>query len=118
MDANPFLNKPAPAGVNMNALFKLRLRYKMPDQDTSTLLEADIVDHGEMFAGASKDFQWASAVAAFGLLLRDSPHRGHTTYGSVLEIAGAAKGADKHGYRAEFLEIVKRAQALAAQKNR
>jgi len=118
VDANPFVTKPAPAGVNMNALFQVRLRYKMPDADTSTLIKANIVDHGEMFAGASKDYQWSAAVAAFGMLLRDSPHRGHTTYGSVLEIAGAAKGADKHGYRAEFLEIVKRAQAIAAQKNR
>jgi Ca-activated chloride channel family protein len=47
------------------------------------------------------------------MLLRDSPHKGDTTYDAVLEIAASAKGADVHGYRAELLEMVRRAKALS-----
>jgi Ca-activated chloride channel family protein len=94
-------------------LLTLKLRYKAPDGDKSKLLEFPVVDGGAPFGKASPDFQFAAAVASFGMLLRDSEHQGDATYDAVLEIATAAKGPDAHGYRAEFLDIVRRAKALA-----
>ena len=91
----------------------LKLRYKEPAADTSRALEIPFVDQGRSFAQASPDLQFAAAVASFGMLLRDSKHKGDTTYDAVLEIATAAKGADVHGYRAELLEMVRRARTLA-----
>jgi len=80
-------------------------------------LRADSNGFGEClrktFAKASKDFQFASAVASFGMLLRDSPYKGDTTYDAVLEIAGSAVGQDKHEYRAGFLEMVRRAKRIS-----
>ena len=61
----------------------------------------------------SEDLKFAGAVAAFGMLLRNSPHRGQATYTSVLTDAGDALGADPGGYRAEFLRLVEAAQALS-----
>ena len=90
----------------------LKLRYKAPDGDTSKLLEFPVVDSGNSFGKASPDCQFAAAVASFGMLLRGSEHQGDATYDAVLEIATAAKGADVHGYRAELLEMVRRAKAL------
>jgi len=105
--------RPAEDEAVSNELLTLKLRYKVPDGDTSKLLEFPVVDAGESFSAASGEMQFASAVAAFGMLLRASEHGGDATYGAVLEIAASAKGPDVHGYRAEFLEMVRRAKALA-----
>ena len=96
-------------------LLTLKLRYKQPDGDTSKLLEFPVTDSGKSFARASTDFKFATAVAEFGMLLRGSEFAGNSTYGSVLELAQAAKGADAEGYRSEFLTLVKTAQRLAGQ---
>jgi Ca-activated chloride channel family protein len=99
-----------------NELLTLKLRYKAPDapleQGTSKLLEFPVTDTGESFAAASTDFKFASAVAAFGMILRDSPHKGTATLSAVQEIAQASKGEDKAGYRGEFVGLVKKAAEL------
>ena len=88
------------------------MRYKQPDGDTSKLLEQDVADAGLSYAAASPDFQWASAVAAFGMILRDSQYKGAITLEAVAEIAKAAKGEDPSGYRAQFLKLIELAQRL------
>ncbi len=94
-------------------MLTLKLRYKEPTADTSKRLEIPFVDQGGSFTQASPDLQFAAAVASFGMLLRDSKHKGDATYDAVLDIATAAKGPDVHGYRAELLEMVRRAKTLA-----
>ncbi|NQT39129.1 MAG: VWA domain-containing protein [Planctomycetes bacterium] len=96
-------------------MLELRLRYKQPDGDTSTKIEFPVTDSGKRFARASKDFKFASSVASFGMLLRNSQHKGDATYAAVLEIATEGKGADVHGYRAEFLQLVEQAKKLAGE---
>jgi Ca-activated chloride channel family protein len=60
----------------------------------------------------SSDIRFAAAVAAFGMLLRDSEHKGTATYEGVLELARAGQGQDPGGYRSEFLQLVETAQSL------
>lgn len=96
-------------------MLELRLRYKEPDGDTSTKIEFPVTDSGKRFARASKDFKFASSVASFGMLLRNSEHKGDATYAAVLEIATEGKGPDVHGYRAEFLQMVEQAKKLAGE---
>ena len=93
-------------------MLTLKLRYKQPEGDTSKLLEFPLVDSNKRFGQADRDFQFAASVAAFGMLLRGSEHKGTATYDGVLEMASSAKGPDIHGYRAEFLEMVRRARAI------
>jgi len=93
-------------------LMTLKLRYKQPDGDKSKLLEFPVKDEGKKFGQASEDFRFASAVAAFGMLLRRSEYSGNATFAAVAEIAEAAKGKDAHGYRAEFLDLVKLTQKV------
>jgi Domain of unknown function (DUF3520)/von Willebrand factor len=95
-----------------NEMLIVKLRYKKPDGDKSELIERAVVDDGEQFADASADFKFAAAVAEFGMLLRDSEFKGSGTLGAVLEWAEEGKGADRNGYRAGFLELVRKAQAL------
>jgi Ca-activated chloride channel family protein len=91
----------------------VKLRYKRPDGDTSTLLKRGVVDEDREYARASDDFKFASAVAGFGMLLRDSPYKGSLTYAAVLELGAPAAERDPAGYRQEFLDLVRKAQGLA-----
>jgi Ca-activated chloride channel family protein len=93
-------------------LLTLKLRYKQPDGDTSKRLEFPVTDSGKSFERASMDFKFATAVAEFGMLLRDSEFKGNSSYGAVLELAEEAKGTDAEGYRSEFLNLVRKAQEL------
>jgi Ca-activated chloride channel family protein len=95
-----------------NELLTLKMRYKAPDGDTSMKLEWPVTDSGHKFADASDDFQFATAVAGFGLLLRDSQYKGNLTFAADLELAQSGLGEDEHGYRAEFLDMVRTAKKL------
>ena len=64
-------------------------------------------------AAASENLRFASAVAAFGMLLRDSAHKGTATFEMVDVLARSALSADNAGYRAEFVALAARAQQLA-----
>lgn len=103
----------APAATGSNESLTLKLRYKQPDGETSKLLEFPATDSGKGFAQASPDFQFAAAVAAFGMQLRNSPHKGSWTLNAVREVAQQNRGADPFGYRAEFTELVGKARGLA-----
>jgi len=93
-------------------LLTLKMRYKAPDGDTSKKLEWPVRDAGKSFGEATDDFQFAASVAGFGMLLRDSQHKGNLTYAADLELAQAGLGRDDGGYRAEFVEMVKKAKQL------
>ena len=96
-------------------LLTLKIRFKPPDGDTSTKLEVRLRDAGPKFDKASRDFRFAAAVAAFGMLLRDSQFKGNATYAGVLDMAREAASGDTTGYRDEFLKIVGRANVLSGQ---
>jgi Ca-activated chloride channel family protein len=95
-------------------MLTLKLRYKAPQGDTSKLLEFPLTDDGKSYERSSKDFRFAAAVASFGMLLRDSPHKGAANWSSTLELAAEGKGADRSGYRAEFVGLVERAKAASS----
>ncbi|HVX15685.1 MAG TPA: von Willebrand factor type A domain-containing protein [Pirellulales bacterium] len=101
-----------PAGGFGDESLTLKLRYKEPEGASSKLIETVVKDAGSNYAQASEDFRFSAAVAGFGLLLRDSQYKGDLTFGAVLELAQASRGTDENGYRAELIELVKKAQAL------
>ncbi len=103
----------SPAGTGFAELLTVKLRHKKPDGDQSTVTERTLTDNGTAFANASVDLKFAAAVAEFGMILRDSPHKGTGTFGAVIEWAQEGKGADNAGYRAGFIELARKAQALA-----
>jgi Ca-activated chloride channel family protein len=97
-------------------LMTVKLRYKKPNEDVSHLLEFPGLDKGMDIGHASDDLKLAAAVAGFGMLLRDSPYKGTLTYAGVLEISLPTLSRDRAGYRKEFVELVRTAQALVAQR--
>jgi Ca-activated chloride channel family protein len=107
---------PAPEAVAVDPhasreLLTVKLRWKRPDGDTSTLAEVPLADRGAAFDKAPADLRFAAAVAAFGMILRGSDQMGDATLPLVAKIAGGSLGRDESGYRAEFLDLVRRAEA-------
>ncbi len=93
-------------------LLTMNLRYKKPQSTTSELLSQTVPAEKSSWENASPDLHFAASVAGFGMLLRDSAHKGNLTFDQVLSLGEAGKGTDKEGYRAAYLELVKAAQQL------
>jgi Ca-activated chloride channel family protein len=55
----------------------------------------------------SDNFAFASAVAEFGLLLRDSQYKGNSSFENVFGRIANLPGAKEDPYKAEFLEMVR-----------
>jgi Ca-activated chloride channel family protein len=105
--------KSAVKGDKIHEAFVVKMRHKKPDSDTSSLRELPVSDVTKTYDKASEDFQFSAAVASFAMLLRDSAYKGSSNYALVLELAAAAKTHDPSGYRAEFMELVKKAKTLS-----
>ena len=106
------LKSPSPEEI-----LKLKLRYKMPDEDQSRYIESYTTGDGVSFKKAPENLRFASSVAGFGMLLRGSEFKGNLNYAMVKKMAKNAKGSDSFGLRKEFLElveIVKRSESIAS----
>jgi Ca-activated chloride channel family protein len=102
------------AAAASDELMTIKLRYKSPNGGKSRLVSAIVADQGLEPEQTSTNFRFSASVAAFGMLLRNSKHAGKSSYALVRELGSSSLGQDPNGYRAEFLELVKRAEQLKA----
>ena len=93
----------------------VKIRYKLPDSDTSELITRPVTrsDEGAIPTDASREARFAAAVAGFGQLLYDDRYTEDFGYDDVLALARGATGEDPFGYRAEFLRLVDLAKVVA-----
>ena len=98
------------AAANDELLY-VKLRYKEPSGGSSKLLTHVVRDR---VAEPSADFRFAAAVAAFGMVLRDSPYKGKATLDQALSLAESGRGADESGDRGEFISLVRSMQRIAS----
>jgi Ca-activated chloride channel family protein len=103
---------PVDSRVRSREMLNIKVRYKEPDDAASRMLDFPVVDQNAAFNAAGPDFRFAAAVASFGMILRDSPHKGQATLNTVIEMAEKSRGVDGSGYREEFIRLVRRAAAL------
>ncbi|MBN2183915.1 MAG: von Willebrand factor type A domain-containing protein [Candidatus Krumholzibacteriota bacterium] len=94
-------------------LLTVSIRYKEPDGEESRLISRTLKDDPVALDDSSETFRFSSAVAMFGMVLRESEHRGDSDLDSVIRLAKGAKGDDNYGYRAEFIRIVEQVKILA-----
>jgi Ca-activated chloride channel homolog len=87
----------------------LKLRYKAPGADTSTLIETPISAAPQQ---ADDDARFAAAIAGFGQLLAGSKYLGHWGWQDAIALANGAKGADPYGYRAEAVQLMRLGESL------
>jgi Ca-activated chloride channel homolog len=91
-------------------LLYVKLRYKQPTGRTSKELTHVVRD--ELTRNPSADFLFASAVAEFGMVLRDSPHKGMSSMEAVIARAEQTRTEDEYGYRAEFVRLANQARTI------
>jgi Ca-activated chloride channel family protein len=92
-----------------NELMFVKLRYKQPMGDTSILLDHPVPNR---IAQASDDFMFATAIAEFGMILRDSEYKQNSTLEDVVSLARRSMGEDLFGYRGDFLRLVQAYERL------
>lgn len=93
-------------------MLTLKLRYKKPSGQSSKLMEFPLHDDAQLYSQASVNFRFAAAVAFFGMILRDSLHKGNSTLSGALELAIEGKGEDAYGYRTKFIGLLKKAGSI------
>jgi len=94
-------------------LMFVKLRYKAPDADVSQLITKPVSADAHAWNDSPADARFASAVAAFGMKLRGSAHVANLSYAQIGSLAADALGRDEHGWRVEFLDLVRKADELA-----
>jgi Ca-activated chloride channel homolog len=100
------------AAYGTNELLTLKMRYKEPDGMKSQLMEKIVHDNVHSIEETSENFRFAVAVAQFGMLLRNSEHKGQATFDNTLALAQSAKGKDEENYRGEFIGLVESARHM------
>lgn len=102
-----------------NELALVKLRYKQPNGNTSKLISQPITrEQITAFNKQSNNFKFATAVVSFAQLLKQSKQLSNWHYHDVLALANANKGQDNFGYRGEFVQLVRTAQALQPTTNK
>ncbi len=99
-----------------NELAHLRVRYKLPNESVSKLIQSPVMDSG-INARGGDSFNFAAAVAAFGQKLRGGTYLENFGYDDIEKLARQSRGNDLHGYRNEFMQLVGLAQTLDQTSN-
>jgi Ca-activated chloride channel family protein len=102
---------PLSEAAGSDELLTVQLRYQPPAGGQSRLLSRT-VHQAHVVPSPSSDMRFSMAVAAFGMLLRDSEHKGQFDFRDVIDLARSARGDDPEGYRTEFIELVETAARL------
>lgn len=96
-------------------LCTVKLRFKKPDGDKSSLLEKTVSSEMVSESALSDNFRWSAAVAGWGMLLRDSEFKGKASLETCLQLADRGKGRDANGYRAEMISLMEKTKTLSAE---
>lgn len=89
----------------------VNIRYKEPDGNSSKLLSYP-VEADAFFNTPSDDLKFASCVAEFAMLLRESEYVRNVTYDQVINRLKQIDTIENDPYKKEFVELVKMAKEL------
>ncbi len=99
----------------MAEILTVKLRYKLPDENTSILFDKPVSGKLLALEKTSDNFRFSAAVAEFGMVLRESEFKGSANLSHVIDLAKGARGDDEEGYRSEFLSLVRMTENLKKQ---
>lgn len=89
----------------------VKTRYKLPDENESRLMTLMAGEY-DFTSYPDDDFRFASAVAEFALILKNSQYKGDASFSSLIERARSSRGEDNDGYRSQFLQLAELAYAM------
>ena len=93
-------------------LLTVKLRYKSPEGGPSVLMKHPVKNKSTQFNDASKDFIFASSVASFGMLLKNSEYSGDATYAQIENWISGSKATQSNESREELLNLVRLVKRL------
>ena len=93
-------------------IMTIKMRYKLPQGDTSRLLSTAVMDSNKALDSTSENFRFSAAVASFGMVLRNSEFKQSSSKELILKLASRAKGKDSNGYRQEFISLVETVSSI------
>jgi Ca-activated chloride channel family protein len=88
----------------------LKIRYKLPGESESRLMQQPIRQDAGVPAAVRADVNFSTAVAGFAQLLRGGKYTGTLKYDDVIRQAESSIGKDEYGYRAEFVRLARKAR--------
>lgn len=94
---------------NSNDLMTVKIRYKKPNEENSKLITKR-VETGKL--KHSNNILFASAVAEFGMLLRESEYKGNSSFAQSISRAKTSIGNDEYGYRNDLIKMMEIAEML------
>src|SRR5204863_2181140 len=94
--------RPAMVPVPSTELMTVKVRYKKPDGDSSTLVTVPVAGRATV---APRHLGFAAAVAEFGMLLRQSPFKADATWADAAKLAAAHRSDYTDGSRAGFVAL-------------
>lgn len=104
-----------PQPTTGNELAHVKLRYKLPEAQRSRLLDTVVrANQQQALAATSDAFRFSAAVAGFGQRLRGGSQLHGWDYPQLRALAAGSLGSDRHGYRADFLQLLQQADALSS----
>ena len=108
-----YAHKAKAKGGAKNEIAFIKIRYKLPGETKSHLITRPVTDANVVsgFGRLPDDMRFAAAVAGAGQLMRHDPYIKDFSYAKAIEIAQASKGVDTYGYRSEFVQLLRSAQA-------
>ncbi len=117
IEARRYAPETAKPGAGGDEYAYLKIRYKLPDEDVSRLIARPITRDDTVVLGGDgigSEAGFATAVAGFGQLLKGGRYTGSYSYDDVIALALETRGEDPYGYRAEFVQLVRRTGSAAA----
>lgn len=122
IDDDRYAPTTSPTDTGGGELAYLKIRYKLPGENTSRLMTRAIGSHDDLSverdSAMAREARFATAVAGFGQLLRGGQYLGDYQYDDVIALALDARGDDPFGYRNEFVQLVRMARSAAAMQAR
>jgi Ca-activated chloride channel family protein len=98
-------------GIEQAALAGIKLRYKLPDSAKSELLERR-VRSSEFREQMSDNLSWASALALYGMIIRQSSFCGNGTYADVRALTRNCSESFMDEDKKEFIDILNKCESL------
>lgn len=96
--------------VNQKAL-TVNVRYKLPTNTTSEYFYLDVENENNSFENATENLRFASAVAAFAMIMRNSEYVGTTNYNDVKNWVSNASSYDPFGYKSKLIDLIELAES-------
>ena len=93
--------------------FDCRYKKSLTDSSLCSIPLQTQVARSSIWENPSSELSFAAGVAAYGMILRDSPYKGEATISMAKELAGQGLGFDSYGYRAELLKLMDKAENKA-----